>query len=53
MATALTPPRQLGLPFACWTRDRLQAYLSAVKGVAMKRTRIAELLLAAGLRWRQ
>jgi transposase len=53
IATALTPPRELGLPFACWTLDRLQAYLSEVKGVAMKRTRIDELLLAEGWRWRQ
>jgi transposase len=53
IATALTPPRELGLPFACWTLDRLQAYLSEVKGVAMKRTRIDELLLAEGLHWRQ
>jgi transposase len=53
IATALTPPRELGLPFACWTLDRLQVYLSEVKGVAMKRTRIDELLLAEGLRWRR
>jgi transposase len=53
IATALIPPRDLGLPFASWTLDRLQAYLSEVKGIAMKRTRIDELLLAEGLRWRQ
>jgi transposase len=53
IATALAPPRELGLPFACWTLDRLQAYLSEVKGITMKRTRIDELLLAEGLRWRR
>jgi hypothetical protein len=52
-ATALLPPRDLSLPFASWTRNRLQAYLSEVKGIAMTRTRIDELLLAEGLRWRQ
>lgn len=53
IATSLTKPQDLGRPFACWTLDRLQAYLSEVKGIAMKRTRIDELLLAEGLRWRQ
>ena len=53
IASSLTNPRELGLPFASWTLDRLQAYLQEVKGIAMKRTRIDELLLAEGLRWRQ
>jgi transposase len=53
IATALTAPQTLRLPFACWTLDRLQAYLHAVKGIGIKRTRIDELLLAEGLRWRQ
>jgi transposase len=53
IASSLTNPRELGLPFASWTLDRLQAYLTEVKGIAMKRTRIDELLLAEGLRWRQ
>jgi transposase len=53
IAVSLTNPRELGLPFASWTLDRLQAYLNGVKGIAMKRTRIDELLLAEGLRWRQ
>lgn len=52
IATALTDPRTLGLPFACWTLDRLQAYLNAERGIAMKRSRIDEVLLAEGLRWR-
>lgn len=53
IATALTDPKTLSLPFACWTLDRLQAYLNEVKGIWLKRTRIDELLLAEGLRWRQ
>jgi transposase len=52
IATALISPRDLGLPFASWTLDRLQAYLSDVEGIGMKRTRIDELLLAEGWRWR-
>jgi transposase len=53
IATSLTDPRDLGLPFASWTLDRLQAYLHEVKGIPIKRSRIDELLLAEGLRWRQ
>jgi transposase len=53
VATSLTRPRALGLPFAGWTLDRLQAYLQEVKGLPIKRTRIGERLLAEGLRWRQ
>lgn len=52
IAAALTKPQTLGLPFASWTLDRLQAYLSEAKGIAMKRSRIDEILLAEGLRWR-
>ena len=51
--TALFPPQELGLPFGSWTLDRLQAYLQEEKGLAMKRTRIDEILLKEGLRWRQ
>ena len=50
--TSLTPPQTLGLPFACWTLDRLQAYLNEVQQIGIKRSRIDELLLAEGLRWR-
>jgi transposase len=50
--TALTKPETLGLPFACWTLDRLTAYLKEQKGIGMKRSRIDELLIAEGLRWR-
>ena len=53
IATALSDPQTLGLPFASWTLDRLQAYLNEVKGIGMKRSRIDDLLLREGLRWRQ
>jgi len=52
LATALTPPQRLGLPFNCWTLDRLEAYLNEERGLPIKRSRIDELLLAEGLRWR-
>jgi transposase len=53
IAAALTNPRQLGLPFASWTLDRLEAYLNEEKGIPIKRSRISELLIAEGLRWRE
>src|ERR671938_2166370 len=53
IATALTAPRSLGLPFAAWTLDRLAAYLQEHKDIAMKRSRIDEILLREGLRWRK
>src|SRR5919206_2906614 len=53
IATALTDPRRLGLPFAVWTLDRLAAYLLEHKGIAMRRSRIDEILLREGLRWRR
>jgi transposase len=49
--TALTRPADLGLPFACWTLDRLVAYLSE-HGIAMRRSRISEIFLREGLKWR-
>jgi transposase len=52
LTTATTPPLQLGLPFASWTLDRLQAFLNEDRGILMKRSRIDELILAEGLRWR-
>jgi transposase len=51
--TALTDPQTLGLEFASWTLDRLAAYLAEHKGLTMKRSRIDELLIAEGLRWRK
>ena len=53
IGAALTRPADLGLPFASWTLDRLAAYLSETKGIAMRRSRIDEILLAEGLRWRR
>jgi transposase len=49
---ALTDPQTLALPLACWTLDRLAVSRHEVKGIRIKRARIAELLVAAGLRWR-
>ena len=48
---ALTRPADLGLPFACWTLDRLVAYLSE-RGIAMRRSRISEIFVQEGLKWR-
>ena len=53
IAAALTSPRRLGLPFAARTLDRLAAYLREHKGIAMRRSRIDEILLREGLRWRR
>ena len=47
IATALTDPKRLDLPFGSWTLDRLAAYLSEHKGIAIKRSRIDEILLKA------
>lgn len=53
IATALTKPQTLGLPFAAWTLDRLATYLHEEKGIAMQRSRIDEILVHEGLRWRK
>jgi len=52
IATALTKPDSLNLPFGRWTLDRLAAYLNEQCQIAIKRSRIDEILLAEGLRWR-
>ena len=52
ITAALTRPADLGLPFACWTLDRLVAYLGE-QGIAMRRSRISEILIREGLRWRR
>ena len=52
IAAALSRPAELGLPFASWTLDRLVTYLGE-KGIGMKRSRVSEVLLAEGLKWRQ
>src|SRR3954470_4216539 len=51
ITAALTRPAELGLPFACWTLDRLVAYLSD-QGIAMRRSRISEIFIREGLKWR-
>jgi transposase len=53
VAAALTKPQALGCDFACWTLDRLVAYLAEQKGITMRRTRLDEVLRAEGLRWRK
>lgn len=53
IAAALSDPQDLGQPFGSWTLDRLAAYLSEQKALPIKRSRISELLVAEGLRWRQ
>ena len=50
--TVLTRPTDLGLPFASWTLDRLVAYL-AEQGIAMRRSRISEIFIQEGLKWRR
>jgi transposase len=52
LVAALTKPDELGLPFSSWTLDRLEAYLNEQKGIGLKRSRIDEILLTEGLRWR-
>ncbi len=58
VATALTDPQTLDLPFACWTLDRLTAYLherSAEAGgpLPISRSQIDRILSGEGLRWRK
>lgn len=52
LAVALSKPTTLGLPFGSWTLDRLEVYLNEEKGLPIKRSRIDELLIIEGLRWR-
>ena len=53
VATALTDPQALGQAYSSWTLDRLAAYLAEYEGITMKRSRLDELLVAEGLRWRK
>ena len=52
VATVLRKPGALGLPFANWTLDRLVASLSEQQGITMTRSRIDQILLTEGVRWR-
>jgi transposase len=53
VALSLTKPDALGQPFGHWTLDRLETYLNEERGIEIKRSRINEILLAEGLRWRK
>jgi transposase len=53
LAAALTPPQDLGLPYSSWTFERLAAYVREQLGLALKKTRIFEILRDEGLRWRK
>lgn len=52
IATALSKPADLGLPFGCWTLDRMVDYLHQTHQIGIQRSRLDELLLREGLRWR-
>jgi transposase len=52
ITAALSRPAESGLPFASWTLDRLVAHLGE-RGIGMRRSRVGEVLLAEGLKWRQ
>lgn len=58
LATSLTPPLTLGLPFANWTLDRLTTYrqerpLAAGGPLPVSRSHIDRIVSAEGLRWRK
>jgi transposase len=53
VAAALHRPQELNLPFGCWSLDRLTAYLHEHKQIAIQRSRVGEILLEEGLRWRK
>jgi transposase len=52
IATALKNQQHLNQPFACWTLDRLETYRNEEKQIPIKHSRIDDLLIAEGLRWR-
>ncbi len=52
IATSLTDPTDVGLPFGSWTLDRLTTYLQEHDGLMISRSRIGEVLQREGLRWR-
>jgi transposase len=53
VAASLTDPDDLGLPFGSWTLDRLTVYANETLGIPIQRSRIGEILVAEGLRWRK
>jgi hypothetical protein len=48
----IVPDHEIGKLFFDKSLDRLEPYLNEEKGIAIKRSRIAELLIDEGLRWR-
>jgi transposase len=58
LATAVTDPKRLSLPFGCWTLDRLTTYLherpaEAGGPLPISRSQLDRLLAGEGLRWRK
>jgi len=58
LATAVTDPKTLGLPFGCWTLDRLTTDLHERPAEAggprsISRSQLDRLLAGEGLRWRK
>jgi transposase len=53
IASALSNPQALGQSDASWTLDRLAAYLAESCGITMKRSRLDDVLVREGLRWRK
>ena len=58
IAISLTKPEDLGLPFGCWTLDRLTAYFherdkEAGGPLPISRSHLDRLLSGEGLRWRK
>lgn len=58
LATAATKPERLGLPFGCWTLDRLTAYSherppEAGGPLPISRSHLDRRLAGEGLRWRK
>ena len=53
IATALSDPQTLGQAYSSWTLDRLAAYLAEHTGIPMKRSRLDDVLVREGLRWRK
>jgi transposase len=52
VATSRTKPDELGVPVGSGTLDRLVTDLAEVHEITMRRSRVAEVLPAEGLRWR-
>lgn len=48
----MTSPAQLDQPFHFWMLDRLVVYLTQIKGIPIKRSRLSEIFRQEGLRWR-